>query len=272
MDIQVLIENTVFKKGLISEHGLSLLLEKGSDQIIIDTGQSGKFVHNALQMNIDLTKIKKVILTHGHYDHVGGLKRFLEMNKNAAVYANKQILNKKYAKRTNGLIEEIGFDAALYETNKNNFVLMDQDQEISKNLFLISDMMIKYDNDYTTNNFLVDNNNTKNKDEFLDELFIVIKEKEDIHIISGCSHKGILNVIYTAEEKFKGHRIKTIVGGFHVKGMHEKDVIEIAEVIKQYDIDKIYTGHCTGIEEYAVLKKVLGEKLSYITTGCTIIL
>ncbi|WP_223814536.1 MBL fold metallo-hydrolase [Thermoanaerobacterium thermosaccharolyticum] len=254
MELQVLIENVVYKKDFLAEHGLSMLVKKEDKAVLVDTGQSGNFIINFGLMGINLKDINKVILTHGHYDHVGGLKDLMDENKDVRIYASHKILNRKYALRKNGTIDEIGFDLSIYEKNKENFVLIHEDTEVEKDFFVVTSIDEKYNNDFTTKNFLVEKDNTKIKDSFLDEIFFVVKEGDCINIITGCSHLGILNILYTAESKFKGYRIKSLIGGFHLKGMIEEDVVNILEAMKDYDIQYIYTGHCTGIDEYGIMK------------------
>lgn len=272
MELQVLIENVVFKKNFVAEHGLSLLVKKGDSEVLIDTGQSENFIKNCNLMGINIKNIKKVVLTHGHYDHIGGLKSLIDNNNQVKIYAHKEILNKKYALRSTGNLEEIGFDSDIYKSHNENFVLIDKDLEIEPGIFIITGIDSKYDNEFTMKNFYVKNNNKESKDKFQDEIFIVVKEENEINIITGCSHSGILNIVYTAQQRFKNHKIKSLIGGFHLKGMEESNVLEIAKELEKYDIDKIYTGHCTGIDEYSILKGIFKNKINYLTTSSSIII
>ncbi|QSZ26984.1 MBL fold metallo-hydrolase [Aceticella autotrophica] len=272
MEIQVLIENLIYKKGFIAEHGLSLLVKKDDAEVLIDTGQTDNFMKNSGLMGIDLKKIKKVVLTHGHYDHVGGLKKLIEENRNVHIYANNEILSKKYIERKSGDIEEIGFDISLYEKNKENFILISEDKEIEKDFYVVTNTNIEYNNDFTTKHFLIEKNNKKLMDKFEDEVFVVVKEGNVINIITGCSHAGILNILHTAKKRFEGFKIKSLIGGFHLKGMPSSEVEDIAWNLKEYNMEKIYTGHCTGVEEYAILKNILRDRISYLTTSSSIII
>ncbi|EIV99503.1 7,8-dihydropterin-6-yl-methyl-4-(beta-D-ribofuranosyl)aminobenzene 5'-phosphate synthase [Thermoanaerobacter thermohydrosulfuricus] len=271
MEIQVLIENVVFNKNFVAEHGLSILVKKDDKEVLVDTGQSENFMKNCGLMGIEVERLQKVVLTHGHYDHIGGLKGLLEKNPNVKIYAHKRILDKKYALRENGNIDEIGFNLAIYNKYKNNFVLIEEDTEVEKDFFVITSTDIVYDNEFTTKNFLIEEKGEKIKDNFLDEVFVVVKEEDGINVITGCSHAGILNILGTAKRRFEGSSLKSLIGGFHLRGMPEEEIIEIAKKIDSYGIEKIYTGHCTGIDEYGILKSVLKDKLSYLTTSSSII-
>lgn len=271
LEIQVLIENVVFNKNFVAEHGLSILVKKDDKEVLVDTGQSENFIRNCDLMGIDVEKIQKVILTHGHYDHIGGLEGLLEKNSYIKIYAHKRILDRKYALRKNGNIDEIGFNLAIYNKYKNNFVLIEEDTEVEKGFFVITSTDIFYDNEFTTKNFLIEEKGEKIKDDFLDEVFVVVKEEDGINVITGCSHTGILNILETAKRRFDGSPLKSLIGGFHLRGMPEEKIIEIAKKIDSYGIKKIYTGHCTGIDEYGILKSVLKDKLSYLTTSSSII-
>ncbi|HHW57866.1 MAG TPA: MBL fold metallo-hydrolase [Clostridia bacterium] len=271
MEIQVLIENVVFNKNFVAEHGLSILVKKDDKEVLVDTGQSENFIKNCGLMGIEVGRIQKVVLTHGHYDHIGGLKGLLEKNSYVKIYAHKRILDKKYVLRKNGNIDEIGFNLTIYNKYKNNFVLIEEDTEVEKDFFVITSTDIVYDNEFTTKNFLIEEKGEKIKDDFLDEVFVVVKEEDGINVITGCSHAGILNILGTAKRRFEGSSLKSLIGGFHLRGMPEEEIIEIAKKIDSYGIKKIYTGHCTGIDEYGILKSVLKDKLSYLTTSSSII-
>lgn len=271
MEVQVLIENVVFARNFVAEHGLSLLLMKGNKEIVVDTGQSENFIKNCGLMGIDVKRIKKVVLTHGHYDHIGGLKGLLERNPEVKIYTHKEILNKKYAMRKGGQFEEIGFDLSFYEKYKNNFVLIDKDAEIEEGFYVITNTDITYDNEFTTKNFFVEKEGKRIPDKFLDEVFVVVKEEDGINVVTGCSHAGILNILETARNRFGVSYIKSLIGGFHLRGMEEEKVKDIARKIEEYGVKKVLTGHCTGIDEYGFLKSVLKDKISYLTTSSSIV-
>ncbi|NNG66618.1 MBL fold metallo-hydrolase [Caldanaerobacter subterraneus] len=271
MEVQVLIENVVFAKNLVAEHGLSLLLKKGEKEVVVDTGQSENFIKNCGLMGIDIERIKKIVLTHGHYDHIGGLKSLIEKRPNVKIYAHKDILNKKYAMRGSGRLEEIGLDASFYERYKDNFVLIDKDTEIEEGFYVITNTEIKYDNEFTTRNFFIEKDGEKLPDKFLDEVFVVVKEEDGINVITGCSHAGILNILETAKNRFRGNNIKSLIGGFHLRGMKEEEIKDIAVKIEEYGVKKVLTGHCTGIDEYGILKSVLKDKISYLSTSSSVV-
>lgn len=256
----------------MAEHGLSFLLRKGDREVIVDTGQSENFIKNCGLMGIDIERIQKVVLTHGHYDHIGGLKSLLEKNPKVKIYAHKEILGRKYAKRKAENLEEIGFDPLFYGRYKENFMLIEKDTEIEEGFFVITNTDIVYDNEFTTRNFFVEKEGEKVKDEFLDEVFVVVKEDDGINVVTGCSHAGILNILETAKRRFEGLPIKSLIGGFHLRGMEEEEVRKVAKKIEEYGVGNIFTGHCTGIDEYSVLKSVLGDKLSYLTTSSSIVM
>jgi len=100
MKIITLIENHVNSPGLVAEHGLSLYIDTGNKKILFDTGQSGLFIQNAQKLGIDIREIDLLVISHGHYDHTGGLYQFLEVNKKATVYAKKEIFTPKYSGKT----------------------------------------------------------------------------------------------------------------------------------------------------------------------------
>ncbi|MGB9780266.1 MBL fold metallo-hydrolase [Caldanaerobacter sp.] len=271
MEVQVLIENVVFTKNLVAEHGLSLLLKKGDKEIVVDTGQSGNFIKNCNLMGIDIDRIKKVVLTHGHYDHIGGLESLIKRRPDVKIYAHKNILDKKYALRKSGKLEEIGFDSSFYQMHRDNFVLIERDTEIEEGFHVITNTEVKYNNEFTTKNFFTEKDGQKVPDKFLDEVFVVVEEDDSINVVTGCSHAGILNIIETAKNRFKGKNIKSLIGGFHLRGMKEEEIRDIAEKIEEYGVKRVLTGHCTGIDEYSILKSVLKDSISYLSTSSSFV-
>lgn len=261
MKIHVLIENTTSDERLEAEHGLSLFIETDKHNILFDTGQSGDFADNAEKMGLDLSKIDIAILSHGHYDHGGGIKRFLGINDKALVYMNKDSFEPHY----NGTEKYIGLDTEL--ENNSRIILCDDEKIIDDELSLYTcNGMEKIvpSNPFGLN--MMENGELIPED-FRHEHYLLIKDNGRRILISGCSHKGILNI----ENWF---RPDVLAGGFHLSKL-DPDKPEEAEVLKR-TAEKLlsfntqyYTGHCTGTKQYDYLKTIMGDRLSYLSTGKT---
>lgn len=274
MKVVTLIENTVQDSGLLKEHGLSLYVEKDNKKILIDTGKTGKFIENAKKLNIDIKDIDIVILSHGHYDHGGGLIDFFKINNKAKIYLKRETKEDMYScydekKRY------IGVDKFIYKIYKDRLNFIDEFTEIHEDIFIITDIKKEYATPQGNENLYIRNGKRYEKDNFKHELILVIKEQSGITIFTGCAHSGILNMIKTVKGVFKKEKIKAIIGGFHLMIMswdrsvsyNKEEIKIIGEKILEENIQMVYTGHCTGEDGYIELKKILENKIDYIYTG-----
>lgn len=261
MRIVTLIENLVYKMGLIAEHGLAIYIETENKKILFDTGQSGSFLKNARQLDISIADIDILVLSHGHYDHTGGLYPFLEKNSKAKVYAKKDIFTPKYAGRNR-------FIGTLFkkEIIENRLVFVEEMMEIAENIFIMPDIVIHNSDDTHFKGLNKKEGEKFITDEFDDELFIAIKEKKQINIVTACSHRGITNICTTATEYFK-LPVGLILGGFHLKDCDPEQFRQITQYLQVLNPISIGVCHCTGIEKYAEMLRDCEMHLFYNNVG-----
>ena len=256
MTIAVLAENTIFREDLTCEHGLSLYIETGSHKILFDAGQSGAFADNAKTLGIDLSSVDFAVLSHGHYDHGGGLGRFLEVNKTAPVYLRRDAFgcHRNAEGKFIGLAEELKGNPRL--------VFTDNTLEIAPGITLFScnDLPRPYGTDSAGLTL------EGSADMFLHEQYLLLEEAGKRILISGCSHKGILNIVSWFQPD-------VLIGGFHfMKLPPDSPALDrAARVLLQYPTC-YYTGHCTGQTQFARLKETMSDRLHGICTGSTICL
>jgi 7,8-dihydropterin-6-yl-methyl-4-(beta-D-ribofuranosyl)aminobenzene 5'-phosphate synthase len=266
MKIVTLIENMVYQQGLFAEHGLSIYIEKENSRILFDTGQRGLFLQNAEKMGINIDAIDTLVLSHGHYDHTGGLYAFLEKNKKAKVYAKKDIFTPKY--RSHNRFIGTQLQTELLE-NRLHFV--DGITEIAENLFLIPDICVTNPTDTHFAGLYKIAENKLIPDEFDDELFLALKQDTQINIFTACSHRGITNICTTATEHFR-LPIGLILGGFHLKNSTDEQFEQTMCYFRKLNPRIIGVCHCTGIERYAEMKYKCNIPLFYNYTAKEIIL
>jgi 7,8-dihydropterin-6-yl-methyl-4-(beta-D-ribofuranosyl)aminobenzene 5'-phosphate synthase len=194
--ITTICENTVptsmFQLG---EHGLSMLIEVGEDKILFDTGQTNTLIHNARFLGIDLTKINKVVLSHGHFDHTGGLLELLKINKNFQIFAHPDIFYlPKYAKRKGNYIY-IGPNFKKEQLEREGIKINLSREPIKINEYIITTGEIKRLTDFEEieKELLVKENNEFKKDPLLDDLSLILKTEKGIVVLLGCAHSGVIN-------------------------------------------------------------------------------
>lgn len=251
MKITTLVENTTSNEMFGCEHGLSLYIETLGHKILFDMGQSDLFFENAKKLKIDLEQVDVAVLSHGHYDHSGGLKKFLEINHCAKVYLSKYAFKPHY----NGE-KYIGMDKDLENSDRLHFV--DDELKISDGLTLYSCNDKKRELDFGSFGLSVVEKGEKIPDPFLHEHYLLIEEEKSV-LISGCSHKGILNIV-------KWFEPDVLVGGFHFSKLQlDEKLRSYARNLDSFDTE-FYTCHCTGVEQYEFMKKTM-PRLHYISSG-----
>ena len=261
MKIHALIENTPFGPEFQYEHGLSLYIETEDADILFDTGADGRFAENAEKLGLDLRKTDFAFLSHGHYDHGGGLSRFMELNSHAPVYISPAAFGDYY----NASGKYIGLDRAL-EGNPRFRVLSEFKKLGSAELHPCFDDL-KYPVDPA--GLQEKKSGVLRPDAFRHEQYLLINEGGRRVLFSGCSHRGILNIA----EHF---RPDVLIGGFHFMKQDVscgRNAVLDAAAEKLLSLDCMYyTCHCTGYPQYLYLKERMGERLGYLSSGETIVL
>lgn len=249
MKLVTLMENTTACGDLHCEHGLSLYIETGDRKILFDAGQSGAFAENAEVLGVDLKKVDFAVLSHGHYDHGGGLGRFLEINETAPVYVSSHAFEPHYS--ANGYI---GLDLQLQGREQLQYV--SEETSLAEGITLYQLNVSPAD----TAGLEMEENGQRKPDDFRHEQYLMIEEKGKRILISGCSHKGILQIM-------EAFRPDVLIGGFHfMKITEEAKLAEAAKKLLEYNT-VYHTGHCTGQTQYAYLKSIMGDQLHYIAAG-----
>ena len=250
MKLWVLTENTA-GAGFASEHGLSLYIETGGQHILFDAGQSGVFSDNAQKLGLDLGRVDLAILSHGHYDHGDGLSRFLELNKTATVYLSRHAFEPHH----NAQGKDIGLNPALADCGR--LVFVDDELALTPWMRLLS--CNRMDRPFPTDPFGLTAGGQP--EDFRHELYLLIEEAGKRILLSGCSHKGILNIAAWFVPD-------VLVGGFHFSKIPPQDprLTSAAEELSKHPT-VYYTGHCTGLEQFDAMKPILGHRLQAIHAG-----
>lgn len=261
MEIITLIENLVTGSGLVAEHGFSLFIEAGGRKILFDTGQTGLFLQNAEKLGVDIGEIDTLVISHGHYDHTGGLYPFLESNKKARIYAKEGIFTPKYNAKKNFIGTPLDEEAL-----DHRLIYVDTITELVPGVFIMPGISLSYEIDNNFTRLYTGNGESFYADEFDDELFLVIRKDEQINIITACSHRGITNICKAAIDYFK-LPVNLILGGFHMMNCGTEQFTHITDYLKNLQPKVIGVCHCTGVEKYSELANVLNTKVFYNFTG-----
>ena len=249
MTLTTLIENTTLSPSLTAEHGLSLYIETGDHRILFDMGQSPAFAENARKLGIDLGKVDTAILSHGHYDHGGGLETFLSLNHTAPVYVNRHAFGPHY----NASGKYIGLDLRLQ--NHPRLVFTQGQTHIAPGLTLHTLPLPPAD----TSGLQVLEEGSLRPEDFRHEQYLTIEEAGRTILISGCSHKGIVPIA-------NHFRPDILIGGFHLMKVTDPKLLDACAQSLPANTT-YFTGHCTLSAQFERLKTTLGTRLYPLQTG-----
>lgn len=248
------------KGGFKAEHGLALLLEEHGNKVLLDTGQSAAFLENAKTLNINLSDLSAIVLSHGHYDHGGGLKSLLQGLGSAApaLYTGEGVEIHRAAFRE-GKRRDIGLEQPFPPLNIK-CVSVSSPLEIKPGLWVLPKAE-RFDGVLPDPDMFKTINGKDIVDDFSDEISIVVIEDDGLSVISGCAHRGITNIAKAAISTFPGSELKSLIGGFHFVNQSSKRLMGLAAEIAKLKPKEILCCHCTGLNGYAALKAVVGDKI-----------
>ncbi|MBR4557084.1 MAG: MBL fold metallo-hydrolase [Clostridiales bacterium] len=275
MKITNLIENTEGRHGCAFAHGLSFYVETEKHKILLDLGPSAETLHNAEVLGIDLSAVDTVILSHGHYDHSGGIIPFTQVNDKALIYMQKSAVEDYYAddgEQADPRFRYIGIDKTIASLPQVRFLSGDKVIDEELEVFVIANR--SHELPSTNKRLLVRSEDGFQRDDFVHEHCLVIRSKGKTVLMSGCAHNGILSILDAYKDKY-GTVPDMVVSGFHLMKKTDysdseiDEIKAIAEELKDYPT-KFVTCHCTGTSAFDVMKEIMGDSLAYVHSGETV--
>ena len=268
MKIVSLLENTAKNESLYAAHGLSLYIETPKHKILFDMGPDAGFIENAKALGVDLAAVDIAFLSHGHWDHGGGIAAFLSVNDMAKVYIREDAFGEYVAPEEDGE-RYIGIDGELRENDR--VVLTGESLRIDEELLLFSDVPRDFDTGAASGKLFCRTPAGLRLDGFTHEQDLLITAEGKAVLVAGCAHRGIVNILSGAK-KHLGHGPDATFGGFHLFQLAEGDpnsdkVIDMTAKALLPGDTVYHTGHCTGEYAYKRLKEILGDRLQSIPGG-----
>jgi 7,8-dihydropterin-6-yl-methyl-4-(beta-D-ribofuranosyl)aminobenzene 5'-phosphate synthase len=268
--IKILLENTSIGSSFKHRHGLSVYIENGIQEILLDVGPDNKFIKNAALLDVDISKIDNLVLSHAHVDHTGGLDAFCALNKQAKVFLFDNTNNKYYTKVFGIFYYPVGLKCSTL--TKERIHTIDEKLQIDEKTFFVRNTVTDYPAPSLNKELYIQTNKNKIPDTFKHEGILVIENNNELVVFNSCSHSGVINSIETVKRLFPQRKIGSYVGGFHfcnpINKQHEsnENLQIFVDYFKKKDI-QLYTGHCTGDYAFEFIQERLGNSIHKISTG-----
>ena len=268
MRIVTLMEDTACAPEFACEHGLSFYIEANSQKLLFDMGQTDLFLRNAQALGVKLDEVDAAFVSHGHYDHGGGLAAFLQVNDCAPVYVHEKAFEPHFSRKPEG-IRPIGLDAAFADSGR--LILTRGVTQVDENLTLFSDVTGQDCCPQGNRTLFERENGQYVPDRFAHEQSLIVREGDKIALFTGCAHRGVINICARAKEII-GRDPDLVIGGMHLfspstgKSEPDENIRAVAARLAQTD-SRYCTCHCTGQHAFDVLRETLGERIAFLAAG-----
>ncbi len=270
LHITTLSENTAAMGDFLGEWGLSVLIETENMALLLDTGTSISAVHNADILGIDLSHIGKIVLSHGHYDHTGGLREVLSrMRKEVEIIAHPDIWQAKYSRRKGKPDRYIGipFQREELESSGARFKLTKEPVKITENIWTTGEVPMVTEYETIDTGLFIKQNSEFLPDQVMDDQAVIVKAEGGLVIVLGCAHRGMINTIYHAREITGVKEVQPVIGGSHLIGAPEERLYQSIAALRDLGVQKMGLCHCTDLPAISVLAQEFGESFVFNKAG-----
>lgn len=272
--VTVLCENSVKRpRGLVGEHGFAALVERDGEKVLFDTGQGLALFQNAKTLGIELASIKKVVLSHGHNDHTGGLAGLLELGGEPDVYAHPDLFMSRYWAAEGGSEENISipFSRTHYEALGARFHLSEKGQVVAEGIVTTGQVKRETLFEKGDASLFRSPEDGGGKDDQPDDLSLVIDGEEGLIVLLGCAHAGLVNILHHVERMIPDRKIKTVMGGTHLGFSGEEQMAGTIEAMTNMGIEQVGASHCTGLAGASRLREALGaDRFFFASVGAVV--
>jgi 7,8-dihydropterin-6-yl-methyl-4-(beta-D-ribofuranosyl)aminobenzene 5'-phosphate synthase len=271
--ITTLSENTASIGDFLAEWGLSMLIETDKTNVLLDTGKGCSSVYNADTLGIDLRAIDKIFLSHGHFDHTGGLHEILRrMRKKVEVIAHPDIWQLKYSRRENEVGRYIGipFQRSELEGLGAMFVLNENPVKIDDSIMTTGEVPMTTSFEEIDAMLFLKKDSVLQPDQVMDDQALIVRTKAGLVVILGCAHRGMINTLYHARQLTGENKIYAVMGGSHLMDASEERLWQTIAALRDLGIQKLGLCHCTDLRAISLLAQEFGDALFFNKAGTVI--
>jgi len=270
--ITIICENTVTVKGGLGEHGFAAYVETERGNYLFDTGRGDALIPNLWKFDKDPLAIQKIMLSHGHYDHTGGLASILELLGGVDILAHPDIFSIRYrisqaegkeVKRYVGL----KFQRPYLESLGGRFILEKDFREVTREMFLTGEVPRRTSFEKGEGRLFAESQGRLIPDPFLDDQALVMESEKGLVLLLGCAHSGMINILQHVIEKTGKDKVYAIIGGTHLDFAGSQQVEETIAALKKFKVERIGVSHCTGLKAASRLYAEFGERFFFGQVG-----
>ena len=268
MKIQILTDNRAKKRGILAEHGLSLFIEHKNAKVLFDTGQSFVFLENAGKMGTALEETDCIVLSHGHYDHAGGLVHLLKAGICPKTYIHPGAFAKRYAGK-NADAREVGipWEAQELDCLGKSIIVSDKSRTLHEGVHLLTEVPSITEFEGIPEGFFIEKDSRRLQDMIRDEQMLVCETDMGLTVFLGCSHPGVINCLKRVQNRFPEKPVHALVGGMHLENASPLCLRMTMQHLQDMDIQKVVPLHCTGLQAICEMKRFLGGRCLLLCAG-----
>ncbi len=260
--ITVVVENTAQGVGMLAEHGLAYWIDWDGQRVLFDTGQGGVLVGNAYRLGIPLHDAEAIVLSHGHYDHTGGLGEMLRNGRPATIYVHPAAFDAKYARKPDGTGRNVGVPTAVREALHRRIpkvIKTESPTAIVKGLTATGQVPRSTAFEDTGGPFFLDAACSQ-PDPLADDQSLFFETKEGIVVLLGCAHSGVINTLRYIGELSGNKPIRAVIGGMHLINASPARIAQTIEELRRWDVRLLAPCHCTGMAATVALWNEFSER------------
>jgi len=268
-----LVENTADKAGLLGEHGLAMWLEVGDRRVVFDTGQGLALVHNAHELGVPLHEVDAIVLSHGHYDHTGGLAAALEPAPRATVYAHPGAFRLRFKRDAEGGVRSIGMrDADRQAVQREGVQVVEAlaPTMVAPGLFATGPVPRKTEYEESATEAFFADADCRRPDPLDDDQALFFDTDRGVAVLLGCAHAGAVNTLAYVQELTGGRPMYAVIGGMHLRAASQERISQTADALERMQVAHLRAAHCTGPRAVATLWNRFPDRCGAWSVGTSV--
>lgn len=271
--VTILCDNTISQSGVVGEHGFSVLIEKGEEKYLFDTGPGMSLPLNLKTLNKNFNGLKQVFISHGHYDHTGGLKWVLQQVGKIRVTAHPKVF-REHMIHDSGRPEPsstryigVPFSRTELESLGADFLFLDRTTEAAPGVWFVTGIDRKPEFSPRDARLLIREGDRLSPDPIEDDASLLLETDTDPVLILGCAHSGVLNILGHLREEMGISRLKAVLGGTHLMFYAPEHLPRVVKEFENFSIQLIAVSHCSGFKAAVELSNHFGERFALASAG-----